>query len=64
MQLEIVKNAKGDVIAAAEVARDGDVAAEAVLEEGATTEIVDVRHSELLDDLDGTLKQLGRKGKG
>ena len=62
MQLEIVKNAEGDVIAAVEVARGGDVVVEAVLEEGATTEIVDVRHSDLLEDPDGTLKQLGRKG--
>ena len=62
MQLKIVKNADGDVIAAIEMARGGDVVVEVVLEEGATTEIVDVRHSELLEDPDGTLKQLGRKG--
>ena len=62
MQLEIVKNAEGEIIAAVEVVSNDDAVTEAVLEEGQTTEIVDVRRSELFEDLDGTLKRLGSKG--
>lgn len=62
MRLEIVRDAQGAVLAAVELASDEGVVPEAVLEEGQTTEVVDVRRTEFVGDLDGLLKRLGRKG--
>jgi hypothetical protein len=61
MQMEIVRDANGDVLAAIELSDDG-VVPEAVLEQGQTLEVVEVRRTELFDDLGGTLKKFSRKG--
>jgi len=62
MRMEIVRDAKGDVLAAIDLSDVMGVVPEVVLEQGHTLEVVEVRHRELLDDLDSALKKLGRKG--
>jgi len=61
--MEIVRDAKGEVMAAIDLSDDG-VVPEAVLEQGHTREVVEVRRRELYDDLGGTLKKLAKSGKG
>ena len=60
MKMEIVRDGNGDVLAAIDLS-DSGVVPEAVLEKGYTLEIVELRRSEVFDDLDGTLGSLGRK---
>jgi hypothetical protein len=60
MQMEIVRDANGDVVAGIDLSDDG-VVPEAVLEQGHTLEVVEVRRRELFDDLSGTLKKLSKK---
>lgn len=62
MQMEIVRDANGEVLAAIDLSDDTGVAPEAVLEQGYTREVVEVRRMEFFDDLDGALQRLGRKG--
>ena len=62
MRLEIVRDAQGAVLAAVVLESGDDVVPEAVLEEGQTTEEVDVRRTEFINDLGGLVERLSRKG--
>lgn len=59
MQMEIVRDANGDVVAAIDLSGDG-VVPEVVLEPGDTLEVVEVRRAEFFDDVDGALKKFSK----
>jgi len=59
--MEIVRDAQGNILAAVDLDDVTGVVPEAVLEQGHTLEVVEVRRRELLDDLSSALKNLGRK---
>jgi hypothetical protein len=62
MQMKIVRDANGEVLAAIDLSdRTGDVP-EVILEQGFTRDVVEVRRMEFVDDLDGVLQRLARKG--
>lgn len=58
MKLEIVRDKRGGVVAAAHLDDDG-IAPDALLEEGQTTQVVEVRRLDLVEDAEGVLKRLG-----
>ena len=60
MQVEIVRDANGQVLATIDRSTDDGVVPEAVLEDGHTLEMVEVRRRELFDDLDGALRRFSR----
>jgi hypothetical protein len=59
--MEIVRDADGNVLATVDLSDTTGVVPEAVLEPGHTLETVEIRHRELLDDLDGALRRLSRR---
>ncbi len=61
MQMEIVRDAKGEVLAAIDLSGDDGVVPEVVLEQGHTLELKEIRRAELFDDMDGALKKLSQQ---
>ena len=58
MQIEIVRDSNGEVLAAIDLSDSIGVAPEVVLEEGYSLEVIEARRSEVYSDLDGTLRSL------
>jgi hypothetical protein len=63
MQLKIIRDKDGQVVAAAELATDDGLVPEAVLEDGQTEEVVEVNRLDLIEDVDKALAQLGKGTK-
>jgi len=61
-RMEIVRDADGEVVATIDLSDDTGIVPEVVLEHGDALEVVEVRRSEFLGDLDGALKKLSGKG--
>jgi hypothetical protein len=61
MQMEIVRDANGQVLAAIDLSGDDGVVPEVVLEEGNTSELVEIRRAEFFDDVDGAFEKFSQQ---